>query len=447
MTRQRNIINELRAATVPAVLEDILRQLCSNNDGCDHGKELSSLEELRLTILEHFQHFDQVFLVVDGVQCLRESESDLEREICWLQKQVPGRLNVLLTSRGFPLPDTDMSYFTITKYCDGDPNTEGHDTRGSRHGAPYTRLPFFWVCRKHGDFALCRACYEKNPIPCFKWYGLLLDLSIPQQFPPTAAQARANSPTSYHVRSTQDERSDLWQPYQHRYIDLNRELSRTIKDYLSWNMQSEHGGPLLDLQDLEPDSGPVWEQRTIANTNKHLLTLQRLNNVDFQANGNIALARLRMDMLHIGKKYDPVNGLPDPVVVMFEAVISGIRGQVDETWSRIGLWSLVIVSEVLDKGEELEEEDEEEDMSCPWEEVKAALKKHMSENEEKYSVRDVLHAAHGVLLVECDEKLSVTFYNNAFRTFVFDIRRELRLEVERCGKKTGAVTSSGIKVN
>lgn len=232
------------------------------------------------------------------------------------------------------------------------------------------------------------------------------------------------------MRSTQDEQSDLLQPYKHRYIDLNRELSNMTHRYILWNMHEEHGDPSLDSSaHPHPDA---LEQPARPESPNNVPLLERLNDINIKADANIALARLRMDMFHMGKKHDPTDGLPGPVVAMFEAVISGIRWQVDEVLRKVGLWSLIIVQEWL--ASEVGAVEDCDNSGPSWSEVKAALRERMPEHKAKFSsIRNVLHASHGVLLVESDAESSITFFNKAFRTFVFDKQRELRSEIETWG--------------
>lgn len=166
VARRRNA-NPPPLATTTAILRSILRQLYPV-----HEDELGALSMDRLleAILRHAAGFSRIYLIIDGAQCLPDSGSDLEQQICWLQEQLPQRFNVLITSRALPILDSDLHYYITPKYCDGQPSTDGHDIRGHPLESPNTRLPFFWVCRNHDSFALCRACYEKNPIKCFDWY-------------------------------------------------------------------------------------------------------------------------------------------------------------------------------------------------------------------------------------------------------------------------------------
>lgn len=187
-------------------------------------------------------------------------------------------------------------------------------------------------------------------------------------------------------------------------------------------MNAEQGNPIdFDGPHGRPDVDALANQ---PNTD----VLESLSAARFQSEGNIALMRAYMEMIHTG--YGPWrDGLPDPLVAMFENVLLSIRDQVDEALSIVGLWSLNVVSKLLDPEKGPLDGDGDADQKKPdsvsWEEVQAALVVHMPKDQDKYSIRYVLQAAHGVLLVNSDDKLLVRFYNKGFRAFIHDKRQEL----------------------
>lgn len=143
--------------------------------------------------------------------------------------------------------------------------------------------------------------------------------------------------------------------------------------------------------------------------------------INEHSRSNIALARLRMDMMYTGGKHDPTEELPDPVHAMFEAVVASIRQQADGDLAKVGLWCISFVSERLESGRIYGDH-------VTWEEVRSFLGQRMLGNKVEYTIRTVLHAAQGVLLLENEKDLDVSFYNNTFRHFTLQRSGELRAQ-------------------
>jgi hypothetical protein len=105
-------------------------------------------------------------------------------------------------------------------------------------------------------------------------------------------------------------------------IDMNRDLGPYLQPYLCWEMEREHGD--LGLRSNHPDK-PLrlskLGKRFRSSGNKDLVQ-ETLNLVNSKAGNIIAIARLRMEIIHTGDDAPEIGeGLPRKVVSLFNAVI------------------------------------------------------------------------------------------------------------------------------
>lgn len=212
------------------------------------------------------------------------------------------------------------------------------------------------------------------------------------------------------------------QPYERVFIDLNRQVDFKMKDYLAWNMEGEHGD--LGLGSTHLNKPPLSKLGTRLQGLRKQDLQEMLVLVNTHADGNICMAKMRMDLVHESEAHQQKSELlPDVVVNMFDAVIEGMmHGPApDAMRTHLGLRAIVaftFLSRRFDPSFD-------EAVNFTW--LALALQQVARDTTvETCAMHTILQAASGLLVIErvlSDRVpdttiLQVVYFNTAFKAYM-----------------------------
>lgn len=213
------------------------------------------------------------------------------------------------------------------------------------------------------------------------------------------------------------------QPYTRRRIDMDEAVAGTLSNFVARELETEHGNLGLDsgATDLPPLS--QFGLALLNSRRSHPAPWLR-NHIAGLADRNVALARLRVDIVHenmevIQEAEALPGGLPHALTVLFDAEIQGILAQSSQIDADLGIKTLAIWAAGADT---------EQYLLGQLEEVGGV-------GESACTIERVLHATRGLLMIAKLEARPVLPYSYTFATYVTggycsvvdDMRAELGL--------------------
>lgn len=214
----------------------------------------------------------------------------------------------------------------------------------------------------------------------------------------------------------------LVQPYDRVIIDMNEAFpDGMMGEFVAWDLEREHGN--LGLASNNSNKPPLSSigAALLASASDTILPTpaQKMHQkIVMKAQGNMALARLRLDILHESapetvEAGDRLSDLPADVIAFFSTGIRMMEAQQQQGVSNmgsVGVRILVLTLAILG--------------DCPVETVAGLLEKAgypigSSSLSPLCITQRVLHATRGFLLLRPSNK-DLYRYNETFQTFVYD---------------------------
>lgn len=196
------------------------------------------------------------------------------------------------------------------------------------------------------------------------------------------------------------------QPYTRRRIDMDEAVAGTLSNFVARELETEHGNLGLDsgATDLPPLS--QFGLALLNSRRSHPAPWLR-NHIAGLADRNVALARLRVDIVHenmevIQEAEALPGGLPHALTVLFDAEIQGILAQSSQIDADLGIKTLAIWAAGADT---------EQYLLGQLEEVGGV-------GESACTIERVLHATRGLLMIAKLEARPVLPYSYTFATYV-----------------------------
>ncbi|KAK1961345.1 hypothetical protein LY78DRAFT_588937 [Colletotrichum sublineola] len=252
-------------------------------DARKHGhRDMFRIELIRDALQSRLSMLDHAFLVIDDFdRCSPAVDLFLENELALLAKN--SRLKVLMTSRV-----SCLKAVPTWQYCDA-----CDDEEVARY------LSVYWTCEGCKKKAkpvhiLCQRCRDvgRTCINC-------------------------------------GDAADFVQPYDHVELEVDS-ATQPVARFIDWDLEMEHGE--LGLGSGNPDKPPpsALGRRLLDPRNQEALARLR-DQVGSQAEGNISLARLRLDNVHqtqsLGALFARSDVLPANIVDFFDAGMGRIEEQ------------------------------------------------------------------------------------------------------------------------
>ncbi|KAH7036328.1 hypothetical protein B0J12DRAFT_789052 [Macrophomina phaseolina] len=355
---QADVISH-EASFIEDILASIFRQLCAVNR--PHARDVIVMEKYeeyvqareerqrnhtRIKLIRGALHarlhtLERAFLIIDGIdRCSSALDLFLENELSQLQN---GNVKIMITSR---IPCLREPAEVVV--CDGCDSEE--------------HMVLFWRCKtcKGELFDLCQHCKMK---------GIFCGNCGP-------------------------ENPQFRQPFDH--VDLEIAFP-SMADYISWDLQTEHGDlGLLEMAPGDPDCPSLSTLGEELAKNRHQSSAKRLvDMISRQASGNISMARLTLERVHCMHTIKGVEAfadrLPISFIATFDAIMEGIENQPCGI-RELGLKAIAAMA------------------NCPFDQgvefvnLERWLQEHssLSDNErhiQHRSLEEILHATKGVLVV------------------------------------------------
>ncbi|KAK2028801.1 hypothetical protein LX32DRAFT_618426 [Colletotrichum zoysiae] len=287
-------------AFVEDVLTSAFHQLCVRSDKVDedeayvakyrlyldarkHGhRDMFRIELIRDALQSRLSMLDRAFLVIDDFdRCSPAVDLFLENELALLARG--SRLKVFMTSRV-----SCLKAVPTWQYCDS-----CDDEEVARFLSVYWRCE---SCKKKAKPAhiLCQRCSDEGR---------------------TCINCGAAA--------------EFVQPFDHVELEVDS-ATQPVARFIDWDLEMEHGE--LGLGSENPDKPPpsALGRRLIDPRNQEALARLR-DRVGSQAEGNISLARLRLDNVHqtqsVGALFARFDVLPANIVDFFDVGIGRIEAQ------------------------------------------------------------------------------------------------------------------------
>ncbi|KAF2093752.1 hypothetical protein NA57DRAFT_80750 [Rhizodiscina lignyota] len=361
-------------------LESVLKQLsesaadsdfscciCSSYaEACKRNEKFAlRIEMLRKAIYTRLTTLNRAFLIVDDFdRCSAEAAAFLEDELARLQRH---SVKIMVTSR--------VPYHRVANQflCEVELDENEIDLE---HGG---NLSVYWQCERCSGL----------------WMSEEDEYNICNQCKLRGYTCRTCGPDAR-----------LFEPYTH--VELPVLLSnRDMECFLKWNLEGEHGD--LGLQSANQHKPPpsalgraLREERVAENI---------VQAVVFESEGNIAIARTRLDEIHVAQTIQETEPIPDRLsrnrIAMFQAGISRINEQAD---GRRELGLTAISAAGSESGgtsfRELKEQ------------LRTIVRKRKSDGASDLTLYEALHAAAGYLVVDNTIEQRVTPYHTSFFLFV-----------------------------
>lgn len=186
---------------------------------------------------------------------------------------------------------------------------------------------------------------------------------------------------------------------------MNEAVAGTISNFIACELETEHGD--LGLDSDAADTPPLSQfGAALLNSRRPLPAEWLRDHISSLADHNVALARLRVDIVHenmatIQDAEAMPGGLPSALTVLFDAEIRGVLGQSRED-ADLGIRALALWAE----GAETEME------------LLGELEATGLVEEGACTAERVLHATRGLLMVAKLESRPIVAYSYTFRTYV-----------------------------
>ncbi|KAI4600505.1 hypothetical protein KJ359_000860 [Pestalotiopsis sp. 9143b] len=201
------------------------------------------------------------------------------------------------------------------------------------------------------------------------------------------------------------------QPYTRRRIEMNEAVAGTLSNFIARELETEHGDLGLGSGAVDP---PPLSQfgAALLNSRRPLPAEWLRDHIASLADHNVALARLRVDIVHenmatIQDAEAMPGGLPSALIVLFDAEIRGVMGQSRED-ADLGIRALALWAE----GAKTEQGEQE------LQELLDQLEATGLVEEGACTAERVLHATRGLLMVAKLESRPIVAYSYTFRTYV-----------------------------
>lgn len=144
------------------------------------------------------------------------------------------------------------------------------------------------------------------------------------------------------------------EPYSAIECYIGRLNDFSMKDFVTWNIEQVHGVQgLRDPLQRALVASPTVEDRTWlspmgASLEAQFKPVDVVDNVVLRADGNIAMARLRLDNLHVAESIETLSEvkdrIPRNIIEMFDFGVQHIEKRPISRERELGLWSLVAVA-------------------------------------------------------------------------------------------------------
>ncbi|KAH7123677.1 hypothetical protein B0J11DRAFT_318642 [Dendryphion nanum] len=277
------------------------------DEGCRSTRRIQSLREILYILLSKLPKTIRTFLILDGIDlCTVALRVLLENELFKMQEI---NVSVMLTSR--------VRVFEKQRRHRCDHLNHG-DMPDDDPLEPDERenLDLFWKCK------IC------SKLLCF----------------PCREAGRACEECHFN--------DHLHEPYAHQNISIDLVPRQYMEDFISWNLEREHGD--LGLSRF-PDPPPLSALgQSILEGAPFVLPSGLVEDIYEESEGNISIAKARLDLVHVAESWAGLNAykrrqrLPVNIVSMFDAGIRTIQQQRSER-RELGLKAI----SVLAKGEEI----------------------------------------------------------------------------------------------
>ncbi|KAI1502242.1 hypothetical protein F5X99DRAFT_427391 [Biscogniauxia marginata] len=363
------------ASFIEDFMISIFRQLCSRHPGITNNSEvLTSYKSYltacelrqrnaeRLRLLRQALHscistFDRVFLILDDFdKCNEMAELFLEDELAKLREL---GIKIMLTSRIQCRQEPPLK--TFCDACDAD------------------WLRVYWECRicPNGSFVLCAACQERGE-NCHKCNN-----------------------------------NEFVEPYEYRDLDIGLVGQKQMIDYIVWDLESNHGD--LGLNSIASAKPPLSGLGKAFNKRRNRDKLKELiDEIEFQSWSNIAMARLRLEIVHEMSTPDEIvvaDRLPRSIAAIFDAGIRQIEQQ-PESEREVGLKAIAAMSHF------------EYEQGVDFDILQRLLRRTSRQSPRlsmlPRSLEEILQATKGFLIVENLDECPFKAYNEAFHTYARD---------------------------
>lgn len=197
-------------------------------------------------------------------------------------------------------------------------------------------------------------------------------------------------------------------------------------------MEREHGELGLGSPIFEkPPLSALAKSLTAAESQDLQEVLQRIWEL---ADGNVGVAKMRMDLLHAhGVAREHFDGLPDVVVTIFDKVANGlVKGlSADLARAHLGIKAVVVYTLMYRHCSGLR------DIKFKW----LALALMQEGSTESCVIKDVLWATGGLLVTEMANGFPVSYCNENFEAYVIDGHNPLLRELERDMSKSPVIST------
>lgn len=224
-------------------------------------------------------------------------------------------------------------------------------------------------------------------------------------------------------------------PYKYSLINLTKAVRPKMKDYICWNFENEHGD--LGFSNAEKSGIPLSrlgsQLRAQGDSNAaHLLA----NRIAEYADVNVAMARLRLDVIHGLNDLDLIEtqaGIPPPdVIALLDLAFGATQHESISSRQRtLALKAMVIISQYpfLD--------------GVSFETLSTILQlSNVEEDNPRPTVDEVALCTQGLLVFDSGSSKPLFAYNKSFHTYLREDKRppaakEMLAKLEEILKSSG----------
>lgn len=145
------------------------------------------------------------------------------------------------------------------------------------------------------------------------------------------------------------------EPYNAIEYYIGRLNDFPMKDFITWNIEQVHGvqglrDPVQRASMASPAvEGSRWLSPMGASIEAQLKPVNVVDDVVLRADGNIAMARLRLDNMHVADSIETLSEvkdrIPRNIIEMFNSGVQQIENRPISKERELGLWSLVAITD------------------------------------------------------------------------------------------------------
>ncbi|ETS73431.1 hypothetical protein PFICI_15036 [Pestalotiopsis fici W106-1] len=385
-----NVLHQLSEQSVkPIAVDGVIRQSQNRTSDAVPDSESSLIHAIK----ESLQTFDNGFLILDCIDRLGPVPGESDDHV-WKQFQDLG-FKVMLTSRTLAFDEEEF----LGTSCD------------ACYRGP---LQVYWRCESGMHKAVdddCvgnddeENCEEEEAADCGNGLCCDDDLDVDQQVG-TYILCQDCYKSSDVCPDPECQASDSFiQPYTRRRIDMNEAVAGTLSKFVARELETEHGNLGLDSGATNVPSLSQFGS-ALLNSRRSRPAQWLRNHIAGLADHNVALARLRVDIVHenmetIQEAEALPGGLPHALAVLFEAEIQGVlrQSQIDADLGikALALWATGAETEQY-LLEQLMEVGHVEESLC--------------------TIERVLHTTRGLLMIAKLEDRPVLAYTYTFATYI-----------------------------